>query len=468
MNLRDEDTGKPVESPVSPFPNFDKPKTLTTFTLAAVIYASSISGGYGLEGSIQAGGPMLTIVFLFLIPFLWGLPISYCVAELACCIPSNAGVLMWVHCAFRPWVTLCTVMWTVLLIFVDNSIYPTLFADYCAVFLSIGPWTKIFVKIVFVWVCAFVNIVGMRIVGVFSLFIMIITILPFTIMFPIQLVEGIDWRKVAHVPSVVDWSLFLPILAWNYSGFDSAGHVVEEVVVPERTLLRSLVFVVVAGLCTYIPPILIGCSATGTKEIPFSEWHDGFWVQVGRAVGGEIGAAVVMFGGTVSTLGLMTTLVATSSRSLAGMGNLRMFPCGISQWISRYHPVKGTPVNAIVLNCAITSAVAACMNFEALVTIDQVLYALRLMLIVGCFVQLRTKFPELPRSFRVPWGTFGACVVAGLSMVSSAILLITTMMGTVALFNVSMIVIVSSVALSLAITFLSPTDIDVTPVAEVI
>lgn len=58
-----------------------RPKAvLTTLTLLGVIYTASISGGYGLEDSVSAGGPLLSIIFLCLIPFVWGIPVSMCVA----------------------------------------------------------------------------------------------------------------------------------------------------------------------------------------------------------------------------------------------------------------------------------------------------------------------------------------------------------------------------------------------------
>lgn len=81
-----------------------------------------------------------------------------------------------------------------------------------------------------------------------------------------------------------------------------------------------------AALATYIPPILSGASAKALRKVPFDEWGDGYWVMVGKAVGGLPMEAVVMIGGAISTLGLMTTLLATTSRSLAGMGTLNAFP----------------------------------------------------------------------------------------------------------------------------------------------
>ena len=412
-----------------------RPKaTLTTLTLLGVIYTASISGGYGLESSVKAGGPFLTLVFLCAIPFVWGIPVSLCVAELSCAIPSNAGPIMWANVSFAPWFTFATVLWTMMLNFVDNSLYPTVFADYCATLFHLSPIAKALTKVVFLWSCAIVNIFGVHIVGTFSLFIMVITILPFAMLFLIQMPHGFDWGRISDVPAEVNWALFLPVVAWNFSGFDSAGNVIEEVANPDKTFVRALVLMVVAGLATYIPPVLVGASAAGLADVPWSHWEDGFWVRVGEAVGGFSMASIVMAGGAISTLGLMTTLLTTTSRSLAGMGTLNAFPEFFSRWISKYDHTYHTPVRSIIFTTAVTCVLAVSLTFDVLVAVDQILYALRLIAILLSFLRLRAAKPSLARPYRVPGGTVGAAVCGVVPIVFSIFLLVMSMQGGSVLF----------------------------------
>jgi amino acid transporter len=426
-----------------------RPKAvLTTLTLLGVIYTASISGGYGLEDSVSAGGPLLTIVFLCIIPFVWGIPVSQCVAELACAIPSNAGPIMWINVTFAPWFTFSAVLWTAMLNAVDNSLYPTVFADYCATLLDLGPYQKAALKIGFLWLCAFINMVGVHIVGTFSVAIMLVTVLPFALMFLLQLPYGFDWERIAYVPETINWSLFLPVVSWNFSGFDSAGNVIEEVSNPNPTFIRALVLMVIAALATYIPPVLVGASAAKLKNVPFSKWGDGFWVKVGEAVGGFSMASVVMVGGTISTLGLMTTLLTTTSRSLAGMGTLNAFPGPISRWIAQYHPTYGTPIRAIIVNTTITCVLSVCLTFQVLVAMDQVLYALRLIAILLCFVRLRYSQPKLVRPYRAPGGNIAALLWGGVPILFSAFLLCMSMQGGDGLFWVSMVIVFGTMAVS--------------------
>eukprot|EP00796_Vickermania_ingenoplastis_P006143 gene6143-4422_t len=407
-----------------------RPKAvLTTLTLLGVIYTASISGGYGLEDSIAAGGPLLTIIFLIGIPFVWGIPVSLCVAELSCAIPSNAGPIMWVNCSFPSWVTFAAVQWTAIFNIIDNSLYPSVFADYCATLFSLTPLVQNLVKVMFLFICTLINIYGVQFVGSFSVGIMLVTIMPFFIMFALQLPHGLDWARIAELPTHIEWSLFLPVVAWNFSGFDSAGNVIEEVQDPHSTFIRALLLMIGAALTTYIPPILAGASAESLRDVPFTDWGDGFWVMVGRAVGGTPMASVVMLGGGISTLGLMTTLLATTSRSLAGMGSINAFPNFMSEWISVYSESHGTPVRAILVNTCVTSVLAICLTFQSLVKIDQVLYAIRLILILSAFLKLRLTQPLLVRPYAAPGGTLMACLWAGVPIAFSLYLIVMVLTG---------------------------------------
>ncbi|KEG09363.1 putative amino acid transporter [Trypanosoma grayi] len=425
-----------------------RPKAaLTTLTLLGVIYTASISGGYGLEESVSAGGPLLTIVFLCIIPFLWGIPVSLCVAELSCAIPSNAGPIMWVNVTFAPWFTFCTVLWTAFLNFVDNSLYPTVLADYSAALLHLNFVEKSIVKVVFLWTCAAINMVGVYLVGALSVGVMLVTLLPFLLMFLFQLPHGFNWERVAYVPENINWAVFLPVVAWNFSGFDSAGNVIEEVSNPNPTFIRALVLMIISALATYIPPILVGASAEALKDTPFDNWNNGFWVKVGEAVGGYGMGVVVMIGGTISTLGLMTTLLTTTSRSLAGMGTLNAFPF-ISNWLARYHTKRGTPINAIIVNTTITSILSVCLSFETLVELDQVLYSLRLIAILLVFLRLRFTQPLLERPYHAPGGRFWALLWGGVPIAFSSCLILVSMLGSIMLFWSTVALVVGTIVVS--------------------
>nr|CCC92990.1 putative amino acid transporter [Trypanosoma congolense IL3000] len=241
-----------------------------------------------------------------------------------------------------------------------------------------------------------------------------------------QLPEGLEWHRASKIPETIHWSLFIPVVVWNFSGFESAGNVIEEVSNPNKTFVRALILMIIAALLTYIPPILVGVSASALWNTPFEAWDVGFWVRVAGAVGGYNVAVFMMIGGAVSTFGLMVTQLATTSRSLAGIGSLNAFPL-ISKWLSQYSPKWGTPVNAIVANTLVTSIISSCFTFNILVQVDQIFYSLRVLSILSAFLKLRASHPTLERPYRVPGGAVGAAICGVIPMIFSIAIVLTLM-----------------------------------------
>eukprot|EP00759_Apiculatamorpha_spiralis_P042256 PhF_6_TR40444/c0_g1_i2/m.60383 len=157
---------------------------LSTLQLAAVTFLISIGGSYGLEGCILYAGPLITTIFITVLPWLWCIPTTMCVAELACSVPSNGGPIMWVNVAYPVWVCFTVVMWSLMLQFVDNALYPNLAADYTQeLFPAVTESTKMLIKGVFVCCCALLNILGIEIVGFGSVALTFVITVPFLIMF---------------------------------------------------------------------------------------------------------------------------------------------------------------------------------------------------------------------------------------------------------------------------------------------
>ena len=397
--------------------------TLSLLTLLAVMYTSSISGGFGLEESVAAGGPWVTLTLLLIIPFVWCIPLALIVSELSCALPSNAGPAYWVRVCFGRPATISFVGWTAMLNFIDSSLYPALFAEYCTAAFTLTPTAKVVTTIVLCVICGAINAVGFRVVGRLSVVMMCCTLLPFACMFFLQLPAGFDWGRITYVPPRISWSIVLPVLCWNMSGYDAAGQIVEEVVESHRTIIRSLLTLTGVAWATYTFPVLVGCSAEGLRSEPFSEWHRGYWVRVAQAVGGPSVASLVLFSAAVATFGQMTTLMATTSRSLAGIGMVRVLPNRLSDFLAEYHPTLGTPIHAIVLNVAVTMVLSLTVTFRSLLVVDQILYCLKILMIISCFYQLRDVHPMLHRPFAAP-STKAATVLIGVAPASFAFVVI--------------------------------------------
>eukprot|EP00760_Papus_ankaliazontas_P035600 PhM_4_TR7926/c3_g1_i2/m.41279 len=411
-------------------PGTHKP-LLSTVQLAGVAFLIAIGGGYGLEGCVQYAGPLLTIAFTVILPWVWCLPTTLCVAELACSIPSNGGPIMWVNVAFPNWFTLMVVQWSLMLQFVDNALYPTLGADYVATVFHLSSFGRSAIKATIVTFCTVCNILGVQIVGTGSIILMAFILLPFVCMVCVFFVAGdgvntghIRWENVMHVPAVVQWASFLPLISWNLAGLDNAGNLAEEVRNPQKAFVRSLLIVIFITVLAYIPPVLVGVSAWAHPN--WSHWEDGHWIRVGEQIGGDDLRVVVLVGAVASSVGFLLTNLCTSSRSLAGMAAMGVFP---SNTLAHYSPRYRTPVNAILLNAVVLFALSLYLEFEQLVSIFQVLYSLRVLAMYGATLSLRQRYPTLPRPFRIPISERALTILLGIAGCVNVLMCLVTLIG---------------------------------------
>eukprot|EP01063_Lacrimia_lanifica_P027561 TRINITY_DN3883_c5_g1_i1.p1 TRINITY_DN3883_c5_g1~~TRINITY_DN3883_c5_g1_i1.p1 ORF type:complete len:545 (+),score=169.94 TRINITY_DN3883_c5_g1_i1:45-1637(+) len=399
---------------------------------AGLIFVAAIGGAYGLEGCVGAGGGLWTLLGVAVLPWLWGLPTALVVAELATSIPANSGVDAWVACAYPTWYTIMSMMWTFWCNRLDNATYPNLFMDYISQSHDFAPWETVALRIGFVALCTLPNVLGVEIVGAASVLLMVLSILPFVLLFVVEWgVHGLHVEHVWAVPDAgVNWGVFVPTLLWNISGFDSAGHVAEEVQGKPHTLIGALVIVLFLTQVVYGLPVVAGISAetrafaanrTGhASATDFTDWDDGYFVTLARWVEGEWLGTVMTVGAVTSSLGFMVSLLCTTSRALQGHAMLGLFPQPVCDFLRPLHPTFKTPVNAVLVNAALCAGTCLAADFETLLSISTILYSCRLLTVLCACPLLRWKHPTLPRPFAIPLGCGALCAVLALPVLICA------------------------------------------------
>ena len=86
-----------------------------------------VSGGpYGIEDTLGGAGYLGALLILAIVPFVWSLPTTLMIGELASAMPAEGGFYVWVRRAFGPfwgyqeaWLSLAASIF-------DMAIYPTL------------------------------------------------------------------------------------------------------------------------------------------------------------------------------------------------------------------------------------------------------------------------------------------------------------------------------------------------------
>jgi len=365
-----------------------------------------VSGGpYGLEDIIGKAGYLRALLMLAVIPFLWSLPTSLMVGELASAIPCEGGYYVWVRRALgrfwgfqEAWLSLAASVF-------DMAIYPTIFVLYLG---RVAPtwitgYRGTLWALVVVIGCTLWNLKGAKAVGESSVVMFCVLLSPFVVLVVVALYQwhGRGSGALAHPISSPDIAGAISVTLWNYMGWDNASTVAQEVENPQRNYPRAMFGAAGLVAVTYIVPLL----AVGLAGLAPDQFSTGAWTDAARiVVGPALGLAVVL-GGMINGVGMFNPLMMSYSRVPYAMAEDRLLPEFFTR-VNRF----GVPWLAVVF-CAAIWALALNFSFERLISIDLVLYGAALLLEFVALAVLRRREPDLVRPFRIGGGLAGTIAV---------------------------------------------------------
>ncbi|PYU11051.1 MAG: amino acid transporter [Acidobacteria bacterium] len=369
-----------------------------------------VSGGtYGTEEIIHGAGYGRGILILLLLPVLWSLPTAFMIGELSSALPAEGGYYAWVRRGMgnfwgfqEAWLSLVASIF-------DMAIYPTLFVFYLK---QMSPWFGsgnhgIYAGLFVVVTCAVLNLAGIRVVGMTSLWLFFLLSAPFALVVILSPLQMGTLAAPNAAPATTGLGLLGGVLVamWNYMGWDNASTIAQEVEKPQKTYPRAMIATVILVALSYVLPFA-AVYLTGAPSSLFGE--DGSWATVAGALGGRIAGFewlrfLIVLGGMMSAFGMFNALVMSYSRLPLAMAHDGMLPKLFGKTSKR----TNVPWLAILV-CAACWALCLGLGFKRLVTLDIMLYGASLMLEFITLVVLRIKEPNLKRGFRVPGGITGA------------------------------------------------------------
>jgi len=379
---------------------------LTLWPLVAATFFMVSGGTYGTEDIVHGAGYWKAIIILLLTPLLWSLPTAFMIGELSSALPFEGGYYAWVRRAMgnfwgfqEAWLSLVASIF-------DMAIYPTLFVAYLT---RMFPWFAqghrgVIVGLAVVIVCVLLNIAGVKVVSMTSLWLFFALSSPFLliVLFAPFKIGALANAVTRPTSSNVDMIGGLLIAMWNYMGWDNASTIATEVERPQRTYPRAMLAAVGIVSLSYIVPV----AAMGMTGLAPSAWETGSWAEVAGMLGGPLLRMGLILGGMISGFGMFNALVMSYSRLPLAMAQDGMLP----KVFAKLHPRSRAPWVAITF-LAVCWALCLGLGFERLVTIDILLYGASLALEFAALIWLRFREPQLPRPFRVPGGKLGAIAI---------------------------------------------------------
>src|SRR6202045_1822436 len=255
------------------------------------------------------------------------------IGELSSALPQEGGYYAWVRRGLgnfwgfqEAWLSLAASIF-------DMAIYPTLFVFYLK---QIAPWFGVgnhgvLAGLFVVVACAALNLAGIRVVGITSLWLFFLLSLPFgliVVLTPMKLGAFAGEPHAASAGASVGLLGAILVAMWNYMGWDNASTIAQEVERPQRTYPKAMIATVVLVALSYVLPFL----AVYFAGIPASAFgSDGAWAGVGGLVGGKILGFEwlrfsIVLGGMMSGFGMFNALVMSYSRLPLAMARDGMLP----------------------------------------------------------------------------------------------------------------------------------------------
>ncbi len=403
----------PAHFPSRAIPTIKKKSAkLTLWPLVAATFFMVSGGTYGTEEIIHGAGYGQGILILLFLPLFWSLPTAFMIGELSSSLPQEGGYYAWVRRGLgnfwgfqEAWLSLAASIF-------DMAIYPTLFVFYLK---QIAPWFGVgnhgvLAGLFVIAACAALNVAGIRVVGITSLWLFFLLSLPFALVVVMSPLKVGAFAEPHTAAAGTSFGLLGGVLVamWNYMGWDNASTIAQEVERPQRTYPRAMIAAVILVSATYILPF-VAIYFTGIPASTFG--GDGSWGTVGGLVGGQVLGFewlrfLIVLGGMMSAFGMFNALVMSYSRLPLAMAREGMLPKIFAKTSKR----TGAPWIAIMV-CASGWALCLGLGFQRLITLDIMLYGASLTLEFVTLVVLRIREPELKREFRVPGGLTGAVLV---------------------------------------------------------
>jgi amino acid transporter len=265
---------------------------LTLLPLVGIMYFTVSGGTFGVESLFgnDGSGPGLGIVMLFLIPFVFSVPLILMVNEMNSMMPHEGGYYHWIKQAFGPFAGFLGGWMNLVVSWLDASIYPVLGAAYLAfIFPQLndgmtvagvdlpGPTVSFMAGAVLIWLITLLQARGARLTGLTTNWIGLIILVPLAAMTILGFVNIIR-DGLPSLPFLVGdqtvetgsltsaFGLGLWVVMWNYMGFELATAAGDEIVEPRRTYPRAMLIVLVLAIATYVLPMLAGLWGGGGSD----------------------------------------------------------------------------------------------------------------------------------------------------------------------------------------------------------
>jgi amino acid transporter len=387
-----------------------------------LMYATACGGPYGTEDFVPKVGPGVFMLLLVVTPWLCGIPTAFATAELSTRRSVTGGYYRWAQGYLGDFWGFQSGVWSLIGSFLDNALYPVLFARALAhVVPGLSAAEQWLAAVGFIVLLTYVNHRGIQITGTMAVALNAMLIAPLVWLLAAAATRirfnPFEPFMAPGVDAESGFGTTLALAIWLYSGYYEVSAAAEEIEAPQRNIPRALFILTPLVVLSYALPTLAGLASVGGWE----GWVSGQFAAIGTELAGAPLGHWLFLGSVASQAVIFLAYLVWWSRlswAMAADGTLPSF-------LARTHPRFGTPHRILWLYAALYAAMAA-LPFEDLLVTDIWLYGAVNVLLQASLIRARSKGDEGSAGFRVPGGTGGLWLNAIVPTTTTLLLLVLT------------------------------------------
>ncbi|HTU67583.1 MAG TPA: APC family permease [Steroidobacteraceae bacterium] len=383
---------------------------ITLFSVCAILVIDQLAASAAI-------GPSAIFWWLFTLVFFF-VPYAFISAELGAAFPEEGGIYAWVRRAFGPrWGARASWLYWVNVALWMPSVYVLFAGLFSQMFWPAMPlWGRIALGIALTWLTVGINVVRLDVgkwvpnAGAIVKAAIMVAIGVGGIVHAARhgVANALGPRNLA--PTLGAGLAFLPVIVYNFLGFELMSGAGEEMRDPRRDVPVAILVsgVLIAAfylLATFGILVALPVDQIGLVEGLLDSLHRLF----DGLPGGATFVLLLGLGALFTFVANMVTWTLGANRAAAEAAARGDLPATFG----RVHPVHGTPASAAIVTGLVSTAVMVLYGaiaadtedlFWTLFAFSSIVFLLPYLLMFAAFARLRRTEASHPRPWRVPGG----------------------------------------------------------------
>lgn len=396
---------------------------MTLFTVAAILVIDTLAPSAAI-GASSISWWVITLILFFI-------PYGLITAELGTTYPEQGGLYVWVKRAFgERWAARTTWLYWINVALWMPSVYVIFSGVFAQLFFpDMSLWMQIALAIVMTWVTVGIGIVALDTgkwvpnIGAFLKVLIMVVLGVGGIVYAARNGVANDLSFKNILPNWDAGLAFLPVIVYNFMGFELMSGAGEEMENPKRDIPIAIIVSGVLIALFYILGTVGMLLALPLEDLGLiSGVVDTLKVFLGESGFGGAMVVVLGIGALYTFLANMVTWTMGANRTAAEAAVEGELPA----IFGKMHPVNKTPSGAFLLTGIVSTVVLLIYGFMAgsaedlfwtLFAFSSMVFLMPYLALFPAFLKLRKTDPQAERPYKVPGGNVVAAILTIVCMI---------------------------------------------------